>query len=406
MRVCFDYLRFALFARFALRVRVCVLCVCAVLLLPGALFAADSVADSVETSSNAVSKPSLDEYVPQDKAKLYRIAMANALTENRMEDLRRLVEDAEAYERTVKAHSIFFSNDKLVLNYFLKNFDYLSDVDSVNREQDKVVFDEFHDVLFTRLWVSIESGELESSLNEIDDESDRAFIDIVLNSLFKTKSEISKMIKKNRNHLTKRVQLDYLESRFKIVNVFNKNKFSTMFLGMGLVKPLGTISDTLKTVGIAIHGGMDWMRKNLMYELFVTVDFFDTKGSESLRFSDIGFDFNLGYRFVNRDKFKLYGAGTAGLGMNFIGNLKDENGDKKSSAVQFYPTFGASVIADVFFTDLNDRDFWDKSHSGLRIRAGVSNFWADRVLDASGVKLYASLEWVSYEYNGILGALK
>jgi hypothetical protein len=60
---------------------------------------------------------------------------------------------------------------------------------------------------------------------------------------------------------------------------------------------------------------------------------------------------------------------------------------------QFYPTFGAGAIVDLFFTDKG------RIHNGLRFRTGIRSIFSGDVLKASGVRLYASIEWTFREYS-------
>lgn len=91
----------------------------------------------VETSANVeiVSnyKDSLEK--ERDMAVFYRNTIEHILEhsskDDRMESLKKVVEEAEIFDQNASVYHVFYANDKLVIKYFLKDFEFLSQVDSV-----------------------------------------------------------------------------------------------------------------------------------------------------------------------------------------------------------------------------------------------------------------------------------
>ena len=63
---------------------------------------------------------------------------------------------------------------------------------------------------------------------------------------------------------------------------------------------------------------------------------------------------------------------------------------------QVYPSLGAGLIADVFFTEVK-KDGNGSLH-GIRFRAGVKNVWAHNALKASGARLFVSIAWIVHQH--------
>ena len=303
--------------------------------------------------------------------------------EDRADSLKKVVEEAEAFDQKSSVHHVFRGNDKLVIKYFLKDFEFLSQVDSVEDLLKGYIYGDRQAAMRQKLRREIYNGDVEEALKEVPDESDRVFIYIVLNILVEGEPEASYWFEEKKSHLTNKKQLNYLVNRYERKVRIKKRKSNKMLIGVGGLKPLGDIADTLSNSGFGINCGQDWIRGNLLYEFLATIDFFDTKKPDSWRFADLGFHFSFGYKLTNWYYLNLFATATVGISFNYLGNFNDENG-KNVSPIQFYPTFGANLIADI----------WPNNLSGLRFRGGVNNLWSDKVVKSSGARLYLSIEWL------------
>ena len=352
---------------------------------------------TVETSPNIEVLQSYAETVKKEReeALLYRLAMAKALDEDRFDDLALIVKDAEAYERTAKAYPAFFTNDRFLIKYFLKDFDYLCNVDSVsNLIHRNEVYDEFQGTLYRKLRKEIESGKIEEAVRNIENESDRAFIYIILNSFFEKKEEISSLIEKYKYQLTKDEQLKFLVKRFWLKEELDENSYGAFSLGGGIVKSLGRLSDKIG-LSPAIYLGIDIIRNDFLFEWGMDGNGVQNKDPDSLQFYDLRWDFNFGYTLVKSKHVFLFGYGTVGFGMNAFNVRGKDSKDKSNDDLpyQFYPAFGAGAMVDLFFTEKGH------IHNGLRFRAGFRSLFSGDVLKASGVRLYATIEWTFREYT-------
>lgn len=352
---------------------------------------------SVETSPNIEVPQSYAEIVKKEReeALLYRLAMVKALDEDRFDDLEQIVKDAEAYERTAKMYPVFFANDRFLIKYFLKNFEYLSNVDSVS----KLVisnenYDELQGTLYRKLRREIESGKLEESVKNIENKSDRVFVYIILNSFFEKKEEVSSLIEKYKYQLTNDKQLAFLIKRFWKKEELDESNYTAFSWGAAIVKSLGSLSDKIG-LSPGMYLGIDFIRSNFIYEWGMDFNGVQNKDPDSLQFYDMRWDFNFGYTFVKSKHVLLYGYGTVGFGMNAFNVRGKESKDKASDDLpyQFYPTFGAGAIVDLFFTDKG------RFHNGLRFRTGFRSLFSGDVLKTSGIRLYASIEWTLHEYK-------
>lgn len=74
----------------------------------------------------------------------------------------------------------------------------------------------------------------------------------------------------------------------------------------------------------------------------------------------------------------------------------DERANNDKLPYQFYPTFGAGILLDLFFTEMKETS---ENHHGIRFRVGVKNIWADDLVQKNGFRLYASVEWQFHEVN-------
>ena len=352
---------------------------------------------TVETSPNIEVPQSYKETVKKEReeALLYRLAMAKALSEDRYDDLAQIVKDAEAYEWTAKVYPAFFANDRFLIRYFLKDFDYLSNVDSVrNLVIENEVYDEFQGTLYRKLRREIESGKLEESVKNIENESDRVFVYIILNSFFEKKEEISSLIEKYKYQLTKYEQLKFLVERFWSKEELDEKSYGAFSWGGGIVKSLGSLSDKIGLSPV-MYLGIDFIRDDFLFEWGMDINGVQNKDPDSLQFYDLRWDLNCGYTFVKNKHVFLYGYGTVGFGMNAFNVRGKESKDKSKDDLpyQFYPAFGAGAMVDLFFTEKGH------FHNGLRFRTGFRSLFSGDVLKASGIRLYASIEWTLHEYH-------
>ncbi len=260
-----------------------------------------------------------------DQVLYLRNAMKKALQDDNLERLKTLVDVADSYEKS-STYFIVHDCEKLLLKYFLGVFDSLSDVQFVSRYNTRpdYVYDAFHKTLKEKLKAEIESGKLDEKLKSVDDESDRLFIYIVLNGFFKYKYDIASLIEKYKFQLKKREQLEYLVDTY-------------------------------------------WDRK--------TVDN-DVRSSDTLHFTNIGLNLNVGYFFRN---ISLLCYLTTGVEVDSYGENKsyDDKRRTRDDLHQVYPVYGAGALIDLLF---------------FRFRAGVKNIWGDHTVNASGFRFYMSFE--------------
>ena len=80
-----------------------------------------------------------------DQVKYLRNAMRKALQDDNLERLKKLVDVAESYEK-MSTYFIIHDSEKLLLKYFLGDFESLSDVQFVSRYNARpdYVYDTFH----------------------------------------------------------------------------------------------------------------------------------------------------------------------------------------------------------------------------------------------------------------------
>lgn len=354
----------------------------------------------VETSANVeiVSnyKDSLEK--ERDMAVFYRNTIEHILEhsskDDRMESLKKVVEEAEIFDQNASVYHVFYANDKLVIKYFLKDFEFLSQVDSVKPLLKKHIKGDLHSAVYLKLKREIETGEMEESLREIPDESDRAFIYIVLNSMFRYKEDVSSMIENYKYQLTDEKQLYFLVNRFWHKENYDSKKYFAFSWGGAVIKSFGRLSDKIG-LSPGMYLGIDFVRKDFLYEWFMDINGCQNKELDSLQFYDMRWDFNFGYTFLKKDHLNLFGYVSAGLGMNGLSARGKDSNDKANNDLptQFSPAFGAGVMVDLFFTEK------DHIHHGLRFRTGVRSLFSGDVLKTSGVRLYASLEWTFREYT-------
>lgn len=323
-----------------------------------------------------------------------RNAMNMALVDGRLDDYQKIVYEIEAFEKTSKYIHGILNREKILVKYFSKDFGFLSDIDSLQQTNIGWGYQGTNSVLFNVLESRIATGELEKSLKEIEDASDRAFINILLHAYVESKEKVSLLIEKYKNQLTKKEQLNYLVRKFWTKTDYDLDYYHVLSLGALTSTFLGEMSDT---TGIGFGGlfAFDLIRRNFFFEWSFIFQSNSIKGSDSLWLDDFDFDFNWGWTFLKKKQAHLYGFLTAGLGYSDLACLGDSDGMRTcpDSPQQFYPIYGAGVVLDIFFTDVC------KDHMGLRFRGGVKNIWADKVVKSSGFRLYASIELSVLDYK-------
>lgn len=117
----------------------------------------------------------------------------------------------------------------------------------------KAAHDRFQDSLYTKLRKQLETGELEKTLKNVEDESDRAFIYITIVGLFENRNTMPDLVEKYKPLLTKVDQLNYVNLQFGSVIDYksHKNTYFAGSVGAAFVKPVGRVSDRIKSgVGI------------------------------------------------------------------------------------------------------------------------------------------------------------
>ncbi|ADL25558.1 P2 domain protein [Fibrobacter succinogenes subsp. succinogenes S85] len=312
-----------------------------------------------------------------DQVKYLRNAMRKALQDDNLVRLKKLVDVAESYEKT-STYFIIHDSEKLLLKYFLGDFESLSDVQFVSRYNARpdYVYDTFHKTFKEKLKAEIESGILDEKLKSVENESDRIFICIVLKGFFKYKYDVPSLIEEHKLQLKKREQLEYLVDAYWDKKEVDPLKSYTFFLGGSYVAFLGDISDKVKN-GFGFYGGTNWYWNNVSFEGQINAHFNDVRSSDTLHFSNLGWNLNVGYYF--RD-ISLLCYLTTGVEADFYGENKSNDDKNRSSmdSYQVYPVYGAGILYDMFY---------------LRFRSGIKNIWGDHTVNASGFRFYMSIEF-------------
>ncbi|WP_158212945.1 hypothetical protein [Fibrobacter sp. UWB2] len=333
----------------------------------------------------------------QETVELYRALMTKALAEDRIDDLKSIVKEAESFQKNARAYPVFYDMEKMLLSYFVKDYEFLSNVDSVKDfVKHGYYYDPFRDLLYAKLKALINSGKLKETLKDVENESDRAFIYLFLRGCFESKETMTPLVEKYKFQVTKRKQLTYLVRRFWFRKEFDLEHFLAASVGGGLVVPFGSLSDKVN-LGGAMDVAVDYMSDKHFYEGFLLINGSGVVNPDSLQFFDIGLIFNYGYRFFKKKYLNLYGYGSVGLGFDGLNASEEEmkNGNLDLPS-QVYPSLGAGLIADVFFTEVK-KDGNGSLH-GIRFRAGVKNVWAHNALKASGARLFVSIEWIVHQH--------
>lgn len=311
-----------------------------------------------------------------DQVKYLRDAMKKALQDDNLERLKMLADVSDSYEKS-STYFIVHDCEKILLKYFLGDFNSLSDVQFVSQYNTRpdYVYDTFHKTLKEKLKAEIESGMFDEKLKSVEDESDRLFIYIVLKGFFKYQYDIESLIEKHKLQLKKRKQLEYLVDTYWDRKTVDPRKSYTFFLGGSYIALLGGISDKVEN-GFGFYGGTNWFWKNVSFESQMNAHFNDVRSSDTLHFYNLGLNLNVGYFFRN---ISLLCYLTTGVEVNFYGENKSYDYKDRSSkdADQVYPVYGAGVLFDMLI---------------LRFRAGVKNIWGDNTVNASGFRFYMSVE--------------
>ena len=311
-----------------------------------------------------------------DQVLYLRNAMKKALQDDNLERLKTLVDVADSYEKS-STYFIVHDCEKLLLKYFLGDFDSLCDVQFVSKYNVRpdYVYDAFHKTLKEKLEAEIESGKLDERLKSVDDESNRYFIYIVLKGFFKYKYDIASLIEKYKFQLKKREQLDYLVDTYWDRKTVDHLRSFTFILGGSYVALLGNISEMVEN-GFGFYGGANWFWNNVSLESQITAHFNDVRSSDTLHFTNIGLNLNVGYFCRN---ISLLCYLTTGVEVDSYGENKsyDDKRRTRDDLHQVYPVYGAGALIDLLF---------------FRFRAGVKNIWGDHTVNASGFRFYMSFE--------------
>ena len=309
-----------------------------------------------------------------DQVLYLRNAMKKALQDDNLERLKTLVDVADSYEKS-STYFIVHDCEKLLLKYFLGDFDSLSDVQFVSKYNTRpdYVYDAFHKNLKEKLKAEIESGKLDERLKSVDDESNRYFIYIVLNGFFKYNYDIASLIEEHKFQLKKREQLEYLVDTYWDRKTVDHLRSFTFILGGSYVALLGNISEMVEN-GFGFYGGANWFWNNVSLESQITAHFNDVRSSDTLHFTNIGLNLNVGYFFRN---ISLLCYLTTGVEVDSYGENKsyDDKRRTRDDLHQVYPVYGAGALIDLLF---------------FRFRAGVKNIWGDHTIKASGFRFYMS----------------
>lgn len=346
-------------------------------------------------SSRAAAAELRVESMPEKVVERYRKNAGMAFAEKRYDSLKVIMENGNLYADSIYWGRIFTIGECYVVDFLMKNFASL-----VNKEvlpNYLGVGDDFSRMLQRRLTDMVASGELEQVLNEVEDECDRAFIRIVLEQLATgDKEKTSELIEKYRSKL-KENQLHVLVEKYWEKSGYDMENYSAFSMGPAFVMMLGDVSKKVEN-GFGYALGIDWVRKGFFYEWFMNFQFSGVSEPDTLSMIDCGWDFNFGHWLVNQKYVSLYAFATIGFGMDMLADdgENEERANNDKLPYQFYPTFGAGFIVDLFFTEMKETS---GNHHGIRFRAGVKNIWADDLVQKNGFRLYASVEWQFHEVS-------
>lgn len=317
----------------------------------------------------------------------FRISMLDALQNDSLEKLKQILEMVDSYEKTSN-YFVLFGEERIILKYLLGDFDFLCNVDSIRHYNDKKIslFGNLGGELKKRIKAELDSGNMEKSIEKIEGEGNRNFVYILFNGLFYGSDSATALIEERKFSFEKRNQLEYLVDIFWNKKVTDHARSRAFTLGPMYVGFLGKIADKVDNT-FGLWGGLskDW--NDYFFEFLMSAHWGENSERDSLDFFYIGVDLNVGYTFMKKGDSRFWGYLTAGFGSStFIKNGSDKSDEKKNDYPdQFFPEYGGGVAYD-FVSPLNDGCI------GLRYRLGIKNIWADKVLGASGFRIYTSIE--------------
>lgn len=361
------------------------------------LFVQNTDESTIEPDSAVLAQRALYLKFLKEKAEAdsLRSAMQVTLAEKRYGDFKKIIDEAEAFERACPPHQVIWNSEKIWVKYFANDFAFLSNIDSVDFYKHTTSRYGFYaDLLRSK----IELGAFDKTLEKIENESDRTFIRLLLLKMIDPKSNISDLILKNKSKITKTDQLHYLVENYWNMTALDERSYFGIFLGVPYSLYLGNISKHVKPrfgTKFGLNGslGFDFVFDNFLHELNIDFNYGGYKDVDSLYFYDSNIDYNFGYTFLNMEYLRLYGFISIGVGINqlFCENYEDDAcPDKK---VNHYFSYGVGGMADVLFTKRRQIQF------GVRLRTGINNVWADDLLNASGHRFYASVEFLFLYYK-------
>ena len=373
MRVCVD----SFFA---------ILCVIALFFVPDS-YAAGNIAEN----DTAYLISSMDNYELSSEnidAEHFRLRMQYMLQHGNIEDLKRFIDDSERYNW--KSSSQFFVGcEKILIKYILKDFNFLGNVDSISRynymHPEKQ--DSLFEIVINKIKPEIQSGVLEQILQDIRNESDRTFILIILNSFFQSREKTTDLIEHNKFRLKNQRQLEYLVSQYWSKENDDPSQKPIGNIGVSYTSFIGNVSNKVNS-SFGLLGGISWNFSFLDYETLLNMNLGNCREFDSLYFFNMGLNLNLGHVFWKNENMMFRSFLTAGIEVNTSIKKDNDKNKKNDSPLQVFFVYGGGVAFDMFVFEN------DKTKSGIRFRAGAKNINADKILNASGFRLYFSIEFI------------
>lgn len=236
---------------------------------------------------------------PEKMIERYRENAKEAFLEGNYDSLKVIMENGNLYADSIHWESAFSRSEYFAVNFLMKDFESLKNVDSLPHYWECRSYDEFCQTLRSRMADMDFSHEMEMILNEIEDESDRAFVRIVLNQFVSNdKVKTTELIEKYRPQLKNKRQLYFLVENFWSKFEYDKDNYFVFSMGPAFVKMFGDVSKKVDD-GFGFFLGLDWIRKGFFYEWFMNFQFNHVSEPDTLRMTDCGFDFNFGHWLVN-----------------------------------------------------------------------------------------------------------
>lgn len=325
-----------------------------------------------------------------DDVRSLRISMMNALEHDDIDSLKKLVEAAEAFEKS-SSTIVIHDGEKLLLKYFLGDFESLCNLDFVSHYNNwyEHIYGAFHQALYNKMHEELKSGKLEEKLESIENESDRNFAFVVLNGYFCNKEKTSALIEERKYKLKNRKQLEYLVDTYWRKDVLDSSRAASYSVGASYTVMLGNVSKKVDNA-FGLYAGSGAIIDNYYLEFSINGHVGDNSVRDSLYFFNVGVEANFGYVFLNLKDTRFSGYLTTGVGVNTFSFKGDNSKEKKKSdwPTQVYPSFGGGFAFDFFPIGSFEK------RAGLRFRAGVKNIFSGKTVHASGVRLYTSIEFV------------